>query len=118
MRIDLQADMLPFEAEVVEEVGVLLGPQHVGLDRVDRRTLGTEHRPVRLALCDLASNDVRRHLRIGRHLDRNLSPIRQRGSPPSNDAGVIGNPLQARRRENDGIIIEVDPADASVAVTV
>jgi hypothetical protein len=62
--------VLAHKAKVVQNLGVLLGVQHIGLNGIDRRPIRTEHRQVRLTLGDFSGNAVRWHVGVRRNLNR------------------------------------------------
>jgi len=106
--------MLLFAAEVEEQLGVLLGFEHVLGDRVGRGR-AAQRRQVRLRVRQRVGHRVRRHVCVGRHLHRDLAAGRQRRDPLAKHRCVIGNPLQAGAGEHQIDIAGRRPA-ADVAL--
>ena len=94
MEVDLQADLLLGESELIEHHGVGLGRQHVPGHRVGRRLieqLGGQ----------LSGDHVGRVVGVGRDLDSELSLRAERSGPGPDHPPMIGDPLERGVGEDD-----------------
>src|SRR5215207_5354126 len=87
--VDLQADMLPAIAEPVQQRRVRFGGEHRPLPLIAAQCF-----PKWWFTRDRKRRQMRGVVVVGRHLNGELSNLRQRGGQTPEERLVIGNPLQ------------------------